>query len=85
MNIQQLIGPDELANMIGRPLPVIFEKSWQLGNVLSKWKVANVTYVFKKKKKEKETNTAMREINLNHHDITKMIERLTWYKSHNKC
>lgn len=53
MNIQQLIGPDELASMIGRPLPVIFEKSWQLGNVLSKWKVANVTYIFKKKKKGK--------------------------------
>lgn len=55
MDIYRLIGPGEvhpreLADMITRPLPIICEKSWQLGNILSNCKVANITCVFKKDK-----------------------------------
>ena len=40
MDMHRLIGPGEihpreLADMIVRPLPIIFEKSWQLRNILS--------------------------------------------------
>lgn len=57
MDIYRLIGPCEIhprevADMIVRPLPMIFEKWGQLGNILSNWKVANVTCIFRKDKEE---------------------------------
>lgn len=38
----------DLANGTVKPLPIIFERSWQLGMVPENWKKANVSLVFKK-------------------------------------
>ncbi|CAM5101769.1 unnamed protein product [Eretmochelys imbricata] len=54
------MGPDalhprvlkELADVIAEPLAIIFENSWQSGEVPDDWKKANVVPIFKKGKKE---------------------------------
>ncbi|GAB0209251.1 mitochondrial enolase superfamily member 1 [Grus japonensis] len=54
------MGPDgmhpqvlkELADVIARPLSIIFERSWRTGEVPEDWRKANVTLVFKKGKEE---------------------------------
>ncbi|KFU99853.1 RNA-directed DNA polymerase from mobile element jockey, partial [Tauraco erythrolophus] len=58
--IHKSMGPDgmhprelrELADVIARPLSIIFAKSWGTGEVPEDWRKANVTLVFKKGKKE---------------------------------
>ena len=46
----------EPADAIARPLLIIFEQSWQLGEVPENWRKANVTPIFKKGKKEEPGN-----------------------------
>ncbi|GAB0184565.1 mitochondrial enolase superfamily member 1 [Grus japonensis] len=54
------MGPDgihprvlrELADVIARPLQIIFQQSWESGEVPVDWKLANVVPVFKKGKKD---------------------------------
>ncbi|GAB0207135.1 mitochondrial enolase superfamily member 1 [Grus japonensis] len=60
LDIHKSMGPDgmhprvlrELADVIARPLSIIFERSWRTGEVPEDWRKANVTPVFKKGKKE---------------------------------
>ena len=41
----------ELADVIVRPLLIIFDRSWRLGEAPEDWRKANVTAVFRKGKK----------------------------------
>ncbi|GAB0187060.1 mitochondrial enolase superfamily member 1 [Grus japonensis] len=46
----------ELADVIARPLSIIFQRSWESGEVPVDWKLANVVPIFKKGKKEEPGN-----------------------------
>ncbi|KGL78781.1 hypothetical protein N309_07269, partial [Tinamus guttatus] len=60
LDTHKSMGPDgmhprvlrELAEVIAKPLAIIFERSWRTGEVLEEWKKANVTPAFKNGKKE---------------------------------
>ncbi|KFQ44996.1 LINE-1 reverse transcriptase, partial [Nestor notabilis] len=60
LHVHESVGPDEihtqvlkeLVNEVAKPLSIIFEKSWQSGEVPDEWKKGNITLIFKKGKTE---------------------------------
>ncbi|KFP72541.1 hypothetical protein N311_03289, partial [Apaloderma vittatum] len=46
----------ELAAEVARPLAIVFEKSWQSGEVPTDWKRGNITPIFKKGSEENPGN-----------------------------
>ncbi|KFO56019.1 hypothetical protein N302_14824, partial [Corvus brachyrhynchos] len=66
LDIYKSMGPDgihprvmrELADELAKPLSIIYQESWLTGEVPDDWKLANVTPIYKKRRKEDPGNSS---------------------------
>ncbi|KFQ23353.1 LINE-1 reverse transcriptase, partial [Mesitornis unicolor] len=64
LDMHKSMGPDgihprvlrELAEVLAKPLPIIYQQSWLTGEVPVDWILANVTPIYKKGRKENPEN-----------------------------
>ena len=81
----------ELAEIIVRPLSIVFEKSWRSGDILGDWKRPNSTPIYKKCLKDDPRNYSpinlpsvpgkvMEEILLR--TVTSQIKQVIWKSQH---
>ncbi|KFO87946.1 hypothetical protein N320_11353, partial [Buceros rhinoceros silvestris] len=60
LNVQKSMRPDEihsrilreLAEVLAKPLSIIYQQSWLTGEVSADWRLANVTPIYKKGRRE---------------------------------
>ncbi|KFQ37525.1 hypothetical protein N332_14696, partial [Mesitornis unicolor] len=60
LDIHKSMGPDgihpsvlrELAEVLAKPLSIVYQQSWLTGEVPVDWRLANVTPIYKKGRKE---------------------------------
>ncbi|KAK4809656.1 hypothetical protein QYF61_002553 [Mycteria americana] len=93
-DIRKSMGPDEihprvlkeLADVLTKPLSIIYQQSWLTGEVPADWRLANVTPIFKKGRKEDPGNYRPVSLTLVPGKLMEQIilSAITWHVENNQ-